>query len=211
MNNMKAAVSRILNQPRKKTPPDPSLYSVFPPPPPFSLIENKDKYEQFVLMKRKHKAPMHQEDNSLYTLYRLYEDIVLNYTPKMRNEIEFFFNQPDWPVSEIPDPRDQDPARYAVLACVTQLLVLAFNRKIGFGIPRGTSGINSKDEIEEIKKQPHVYEKAPEWAEKVPPIDETLKIPFENGQVIENFDDERASGIFKEKNILIWTPHIYFL
>lgn len=158
---------------------------------------------------------MYQKDSSLNALYRIYENVVLNnYTTNMRNEFELFFNRPDWPVSEMPDRKDRGPARYVVLACVTQLLVMAFSNKINFGIPRGTPGINSKGEIEEIKKRSHVYESAPgwtEWTEKVPPIDDVLRIPFENGEVIVDFEDKGASALFKEKYILLWTPHVYFL
>jgi hypothetical protein len=154
---------------------------------------------------------VYQKDSSLNALYRIYENVVLNnYTTNMRNEFELFFNRPDWPVSEMPYRKDRDPARYVVLACVTQLLVMAFSNKNNFGIPRGTPGINSKDQIEEIKKRPHVYESAPGWTEKVPPIDDVLKISYENGEVIVDFEDNGSSALFKEKYILL-CMYIYFL
>lgn len=132
----------------------------------------------------------------------------------MRNEIEYFWNKSSWAVSAIPDPTDDDPARYAVLSCIPHLLVAAFNKNIELGLPRDAPAIMSDDEVEELKKREKKFEAVPEWTSKVPPLEKTLKIPYTydgDPKVLADFDDERASTPFKEKKVLIWEPHIYFI
>jgi len=90
----------------------------------------------------------------------------------MRNEIEYFFRRYTWPVRHIPDPADEDPMRYAVLACVPYLLVEAFNRNIELGLPRNTPAIMTDEEIDEVQTRPKTYEEVPEWARKVAPLGE---------------------------------------
>lgn len=50
----------------------------------------------------------------------MYEYIVTGFVTELRNEIEYFYNQP-WTVSKIPDPKDTDPERYCHLSCDTIL------------------------------------------------------------------------------------------
>ena len=45
----------------------------------------------------------------LASLYRMHEYIFHGHTLGLRSEIEFFFNNHDWKVSEIPNPADPDP------------------------------------------------------------------------------------------------------
>ena len=147
----------------------------------------------------------------LFALYRLYEHLILNRTIGLRNELErFWFNR--WPVSSIPDPHDHsEPARYTVLACIPTLMVLAFNKRIELGIPRHADAIMSLEEIEAYRNEEKVYESVPEWTLKVKSLEEVLKIPHDGGETPESFDDERASRQLREKNILCWQPHIYFI
>jgi hypothetical protein len=42
----------------------------------------------------------------------------------------------------------------------------------------------------------------PDWANRVARLKETLVIPHEDGEVLESFDDERASPQLAAKNIL---------
>lgn len=114
---------------------------------------------------------------------------------------------------DIPDLQDPDPARYAFLAGVTYLMVRAFNARVALGLTRDAPGIMSMDEVEEERSRRHSerpYEKLPAWAERVPPLSETLSIPTHEGEWLAGKDDERAYHAFLAKNIVIWTPHIYF-
>lgn len=144
-------------------------------------------------------------------MFRLYENLVLNRRFGLRNELErFWYNR--WPVSSIPDPMDSaEPARYAVLACVTALMVTAYNERIRMGIPRWAEAIMSLEELEEARNAEKQYEEMPRWALEVLPLKETLKIPHDDGGVLESFDDERASRELALKNILHWQPHIHFI
>ncbi|PGH15835.1 hypothetical protein AJ79_02216 [Helicocarpus griseus UAMH5409] len=189
-------------------------FRIFPPPTPDELIRNRDAYTE-QLIHRKFIAPRGEmEDKPLYALYRLYEYIVLDNNIDMRNELETFWWS-RWTVADIPDPGEQgEPARYAVLSCIPHLLVESFNRRIDMGLRREEpSSILSTEEQMEWAATPKKYESVPEWARRVPPVEAVLKIPhtMDGKTQIEEFEDERASLPFKEKNILLWHPHIHFL
>lgn len=218
-NRLRALVYRFL--PGNHSPfllPD-TKYSFprYPPPPPEELIANRSHYNKWVT-RRKYLAPPGEDDCPLYSLYRLYESVVLDRTTAMRNELEYFWNRDEWPVAEIPDPEDDDPARYAVLACITHMMVKAFNNNIGIGLPRDAPAIMTDDQIEEFRNRQKKWETAPEWASKVPSLKETLKIPHrvdfnderKGFAVLPDVNDPGASEMFGEKNILIWEPHYLF-
>ncbi len=91
------------------------------------------------------------------SLYRMYECVVLGNITGLRTEIEWFFDRSTWAVAAIPDPRDPDPARYAILAVIPQFMVTAFNRLIKMGFPRGSpANIKGIEEELELKSRPIV-------------------------------------------------------
>ncbi|KLJ13768.1 hypothetical protein EMPG_11309 [Blastomyces silverae] len=111
-------------------------------------------------------------------------------------------------------PNSQDhsePKRYAVLAVIPALMVTAFNKRVEIGIPRWSDPIILPEEVEMCLNAPKIYETVPEWTKKVEPLGEVLKIPHEDGEVLESFEDPRASRELQEKNILCWQPHIHFV
>lgn len=187
-----------------------------PPPIPDTMLANRDAYEA-ALYRRRLLRLQRETDTPLHCLYRLYECIVLDYNIGMRNEIEYFFRQHTWPVRLIPDPMDEDPARYAVFACIPYLLVEAFNHNIELGLPRNAPAIMTDEEIDEVQTRPKIYEEVPEWAMKVPPLEKRLVLPHYEHQMtghpitLPGFEDDRASDIFKAKNILVCGQHIYFI
>ncbi|MCJ1253566.1 hypothetical protein MMC24_001378 [Lignoscripta atroalba] len=148
-------------------------------------------------------------DRPIDSLYRLYENIVQDWTMELRNEIEYFWNQHQWEVSAIPDPRDPDPARYAILSVIPQLLVRAFNRNIALGLPRDAPAIIL--DMEALKEKPKVLEIAPAWCKCVPPLEKTLRLPNEQGEFLLGKEDDQACLEFLEKNILVLQPHILFV
>ena len=116
-------------------------------------------------------------------------------------------------MKDIPDPKDEDPARYAFLACIPALPVRSFNERIKLGLARDTPAIISPEEAEELRTRPESskrYGELPEWTVNVLALPETLVMPSHDNVVMEGFDDPRASDWFKSKNILIWGPHIHF-
>ncbi|KAJ8130564.1 hypothetical protein O1611_g3066 [Lasiodiplodia mahajangana] len=139
----------------------------------------------------------------------MYEYLVVGFIIGLRSEIEFFFNQPSWAVSAIPDPEDSDPQRYAILSVLPYYLCKAFNRLIERGLPRGSPAIIAGDEIErELRARPIVLEQEPEWASKVPSLTQTLVIPKRGG---EDPREKYISERFRSKNILVEEPHVLFV
>ena len=200
-----------------------SKYAAYPsslPPPPLEILNDRQEYE-FALLQRKYLPRPLDSDTPLQSLYRLYEAVVLDWNIGIRNEIEYFWRKHQWPIHGIPDPGDaDDPARYAMLSCIPALLVDAFNHNIELGLPRDAPAIMTDDEIDEIRQRPKVYESVPDWTKKVPALAETLRLPHYISPTdmastalgfIQDADDERTSPPFREKNILLWHPHIYFI
>jgi hypothetical protein len=138
----------------------------------------------------------------------MYEDIVLDDNIALRNEIEYFFNHADWSVTAIPDPRDVDPRRYAILAVLPEFLVIAFNRLIEKGLPRGSPAILTDDILEELQAKPKLLETVPPWTLDVPRLEETLIIPNEDN---ETPSEDWRSAQFLAKNIYCVQPHILFV
>ena len=70
--------------------------------------------------------------------------------------------------------------------------------------------ILTDEDVEELDKREKVFESVPSWATSVPALPETLRIPDEDGSALKKMDDDRASPAFKDKNILLWHPHVLF-
>lgn len=144
----------------------------------------------------------------LASLYRMYEYIVIGYNIGLRNEIEAFFNHHTWPVSAIPDPKDPDPQRYAVLAVLPYYLVMAFNRLIEIGLPRDSPFIITPEIEEELKSRERVLEEEPRWVLKVPRLEETLVLPRYTGEIPR---ENCLSEPFAKMNIRAENPHTLFV
>ncbi|CAH0051435.1 unnamed protein product [Clonostachys solani] len=143
--------------------------------------------------------------NPTASLYRMYEYLVIGYITGLRSEIEFFFNQPTWAVSAIPDPQDPDAERYAILAVLPTYLVTAFNRLIEKGLPRGSPAIIAGPKAEEeLRARPRVLEKTPAWSQTVAPLSNQLIIPDGEGKVPPK---QTWSPYFLEMNIIVEDPH----
>ncbi|KAF2231805.1 hypothetical protein EV356DRAFT_418583, partial [Viridothelium virens] len=148
-------------------------------------------------------------ETPLAALYRMYEYLVLDDQLSLRDELRDFWHEGySWPVVGIPDPKDPNPARYAILAVMSKFLVDAFNRRIEHGLPRDTPMVVGPEECwKELLSRPKVYEKVPPWANRVPKLKNTLFLPDSRGTLPDgNFISQR----FREKNIFAWNPHIHF-
>jgi hypothetical protein len=172
------------------------------PPSPRELLRGREIYELPLLRRRIDR----EADTSLDAIYRLYEHIMLDQNIEIRNELEAFWFQPGWPVHDILDPKDPDPERYAVLAVIPALLVLAFNKRIELGLPRDAPAIFTMDQLDEWRAQEREYEKEPEWTANVPPCEQVLKILHWENDLrkfvsIDGFDDKRASQEFAKKKM----------
>ncbi|RMJ17440.1 hypothetical protein CDV36_002862 [Fusarium kuroshium] len=193
--------------------PSPQDYPIFPPPPPEAIL--REPHEHWAKVSaRKYAAPQGVfEDSSLYALYRLYEFVLLDKVLDYRNALEAFWRQKTWAVKEIPDPKDDDPARYAFFAGCTYLLARSFNARVKLGLRRDMASLITPEEAEEARKVPdHLrpYESVPDWAANVPALATMLVIPTHDGAYLKDENDARADEDFLAKNILLWTPHIHF-
>ncbi|CAG8364576.1 unnamed protein product [Penicillium salamii] len=183
---------------------------MFPPPPPEELLAHLNLYRER-LFQRVHRTPRDDsEDVPLFSLYRLYEHLTLNDNIGLRNELEYFWYA-RWPIASIPDPQDACKSRYAVLAAIPALLVESFNACIKLGLPRKADSIISREELEKYQKEDKIFESVPEWSNQVSRLEETLVIPHDNDEVLDSFEDVRASSQLAAKNILHWQPHIHFI
>lgn len=162
-----------------------------------------------------HRAELQSQNAStkgrtpLASLYRIFEYFVAGHIAGMRTEVEFFFNQPSWTLAEIPDPRDPDPERYAVLAVLPHYMAHAFNRLIERGLPRGSPAMIMGDAAEaELKSRPVVLEKEPNWVTHVPRMQKTLVIPDQNGVTP---PENARSDKFMAMNIIAVAPYLAFV
>jgi hypothetical protein len=162
-----------------------------------------------------HRAELRSQNAStkgrtpLASLYRIYEYFVAGNIAGMRTEVEFFFNQSSWTLAEIPDPKDPDPERYAVLAVIPHYMAHAFNRLIERGLPRGSPAIIMGDAAEaELKSRPVVLEEEPKWVAHVPRTQKTLVIPDKNGAT--PLEDARSEK-FLAMNIIAVAPYLAFV
>jgi hypothetical protein len=93
------------------------------------------------------------------------------------------------------------------------ILVRSFNQRIKIGLGRDMRPLITPEEVEEARNLPeHLrrYERVPSWAAKAPPVAEILVVPTNDGVFLVGKDGRRADPDFLAKNILLWTPHIYF-
>jgi hypothetical protein len=102
----------------------------------------------------------------------------------LRNEVQDFFDHTNWHVHSIPDPRDHDPERYAILAAITQYLVHGINRQIR--ISRGCRKVPPgpwKTAVYDATYSPRgnlpmleKLEREPRWAGRVKMVENGLEI-----------------------------------
>src|SRR5215469_5296298 len=96
---------------------------------------------------------------------------------------------------------------HAILTVIPHFLVLAFNRLIEKGLPRGSPAILSNEDIEELRSRPVVLEELPLWTACVAKLDESLVIPDMDG---ETPHEEERSPHFLNMNIIAAAPHVLF-
>lgn len=128
-------------------------------------------------------------DTPLRAIYRLYEIFMTREFVLLRLECEYMWHRPGqkWSLGSIPDPRDPDPVRYAMLASIVEELVKAFNRRLQHGLRRA-----GKKKVRRTMENPwpaYEPEVTPTWTALVPPIQEKdlSELPpdmVQNGQLL---------------------------
>jgi hypothetical protein len=116
----------------------------------------------------------------------------------MAYECEYFFfhGEKSWRLSGVPDPKDPDPARYAVLASMVEALVHAFNWRLELGLRRDKSV-----DLSEQRATNFVPEEAPAWVATVKPSPEPLHLA--------KSEDGTPSPYFSKRNIRAPTGYLY--
>ncbi|RFU23898.1 hypothetical protein B7463_g12439, partial [Scytalidium lignicola] len=126
-------------------------------------------------------------DTPLRAIYRLYEILMTREFVLLRLECEYMWRQPSrkWSLISIPDPRDPDPVRYAMLASIVEELVKAFNWRLQHGARRDGTFVRRSIENPWPKYDPEL---TPSWTASVPAIqkEDLCELPsdmVQNGQL----------------------------
>lgn len=108
-------------------------------------------------------------DTALRSVYRIYEFLCSGENHEVGYEVEYFFFHPhQWRIEDIPDPKDDNPQRYAILASLIEALVDSFNWRYNLGLRR-TRKTEDPCPANEI---------APEWTRRVGRLPEPLRLGF---------------------------------
>jgi hypothetical protein len=155
-------------------------------------------------------------DNPAASFYRLYQFLVIDWTIQFRNELEYFWGQASWALTDLPDPsedKDSDSdsearIRKAVMAGLTRIMARAYNRLISEGLPRDAPPM--VDDWEELRARPRVLEEIPKWAEEMGKVEPVVGIPNVDGNLLGE-GEEGASEDFSRYGIRIAEPHWVFV
>lgn len=153
-------------------------------------------------------------DTPLRVLYRIYEAMVAREYYAIGPEVEYFWYQSRraWAVHRIPDPRDRDPVRYAILACIAEELARAFNWRMSLGMRRDKHQHIYRKTFED-QLPPFTPEDAPAWTRNVPAFDVGLiaDLPDDardpSGRLV--LEPGGENPVFAERNIITDTGYFY--
>jgi hypothetical protein len=117
--------------------------------------------------------PFRARDTPLCCLYRIYKWAAIGRPLQVGYETQYFWDQRAWKVEDIPDPRDPDPMRYAVLAGFAEIMAICFNERIDMGLLRMGSNAVTNPLSRELRRvlsckefiaftKAH-HEKGPSW------------------------------------------------
>ncbi|KAJ5106150.1 hypothetical protein N7456_002825 [Penicillium angulare] len=151
-------------------------------------------------------------DTPLRSIYRLYDLHLADHYPLMGWETEYFFNQPGWKLQDIPDPKDPDPLRYAIVASIVEELHDAVNWRLSLGLRRNEEHIYREEDGDPWP--PFTPEELPSWTRKVAPIDKDLlrlSVPPESLDTDGNLVLETGGKAlnFARRNIITNTGWLY--
>ncbi|OBZ65521.1 hypothetical protein A0H81_14489 [Grifola frondosa] len=120
--------------------PFPFYYRLPPPLSHASILSNPSivlqRMDDVGLPDSRYMWPFYLRDTPLRCLYRMYEWAMLGRGLQVGYETQYFWTQTSWKVQDIPDPKDPDPVRYAILASFVETMTICFNERIDLGLLR---------------------------------------------------------------------------
>lgn len=129
----------------------------------------------------------------------MYEAMASGIYERLGQETEYFWYQRRWSLLSIRDPLDPDPVRYAMLACILEELVVAFNWRLSLGMRRDRNHIFRESGSDPWP--PYTPMEGPLWTSSVPTIPANVlqglpldyvdgdKLVLETGGLSEVFDN----------------------
>ena len=184
------------------------------PVPPHQIAENVDLYyRRHPNIRNLQCIPIWESrDTPLRSLYRLYEIFMTGEYALLGLETEYFWHQSGrkWGLGQLPDPRDLDPVRYALLACITEELVEAFNWRLGLGMRRKGPAVEREHGRDPYP--PFIPEVLPSWTQNVLPIEADMlrNLPptmVGKGNLI--LEENGSSKVFAKRNIVTNVGWLY--
>lgn len=147
-----------------------------PLPRPEAFIHDHDLfYSRNPLIPQIRLVPLFRaRDSPVASFYRIYEAMCAGNGAAIGSETEYFWRRPEdkWSLDKIPDPEDDDPVRYAVLASLLEAMVDAFNWRLELGLRRG--GRRWVERGDDGTPAPFIPEIMPAWVGRVPALVDRL-------------------------------------
>ena len=148
-------------------------------------------------------------DTPLRSLYRMYETIACGEYASLGTETEYFWHQRRWSLESVRDPQDHEPVRYAILACLAEELVVAFNWRLSLGMRRNRKNI---PRTETVPWPPYTPVRGPSWTKSVPALslDDLRGLPTDyvtDGKLI--LETGGLSEVFANRNIVTNVGWLY--
>lgn len=137
-------------------------------------------------------------DSPQASFYRIYEAFCCRKMAAVSSETEYFWRRagPRWLACEIPDPQDEDPIRYAVLASLAEALVDSFNWRLELGLRRGRQPWVER--ADDGTPAPWIPEELPSWTRNVPALEDELVI-----------SPDGTGPLFKKRNIIAFEGDLH--
>lgn len=148
-----------------------------------------------------HFLPYRDRDTPLRSLYRMHawacacEEVAFGY------EAQYFYShpEPEWRLENVPDPKDPDPIRYAILAGLVEMMAVAFNDRLELGLPRLGEGLSYMfyGKLQEEGRKVQVpEERPPAWAANVGAVPGPLVVLRKDGY-------ETGGHAWQKRNVLL--------
>ncbi|KAL1939875.1 hypothetical protein VTO73DRAFT_9575 [Trametes versicolor] len=131
--------------------------------------------------------PYRNRDTPLRSLYRMHAFACACDEPAFGYEAQYFYShpEPEWRLENVPDPKDPDPVRYAILAGLVEMMALSFNDRFEMGLPRLGEGLaySFYGKLQKEGREVQVPEEhPPAWAAGVPPVPGPLVVLRKDGE-----------------------------